>query len=46
MYCPIDQKKIQNKNIQIGSSTISASTNIRNLGIYLDSTLSMENYIK
>ena len=41
------QNKIQNnKNIQIGSSTISASTNVRNLGIYLDSTLSVENHIK
>ena len=40
------QSKIQNKDIQIGSSCISASTNVRNLGIYLDSTLSMENHIK
>ena len=40
------QNKIQNKNIQIGSSTISAPTNVRNLGIHLDSTLSMENHIK
>ena len=40
------QNKIQNKTIQIGSSTISASTNVRNLGIYLDSNMSMENHIK
>ena len=30
------QNKIQNTHIQIGSSTISASNNVRNLGIYLD----------
>ena len=40
------QNKIQNKSIQIGSSTISASTNAWNLGSYLDSTLSMENHKK
>ena len=38
------QNKIQNKSIQIGSSTISASSNVRNLGIYLGSTLSMETH--
>ena len=37
------QNKIQNKNIQIGSLTISAYTNVKNLGIYLDSNMSMEN---
>ena len=40
------QNKIKNKSIQIGSSTISASSSVQNLGIYLDSTLSMENHIK
>ena len=40
------QNKIQNTHIQIGSSTISASNNVRNLGIYLDSNMSMENHIK
>ena len=39
------QNKIKNKSIQIGSSTISASSSVRNFGIYLDSTLSMENHI-
>ena len=39
------QNKTQ-KNIQIVSSTSSASTNVQNLGIHLDSTLSMENHIK
>ena len=34
-------------NIQIGSSTICcASSNVRNLGIYLDSSMSIENQIK
>ena len=30
------QNKMKNKSIRIGSSTISASSSVRNLGIYLD----------
>ena len=40
------QSKIQNKSVQIGSSIISASSNVRNLGIQFDSTMSMNNHIK
>ena len=40
------ENKIQNTHIQLGSSTISTSNNVRNLGIYLDSNMSMENHIK
>ena len=40
------QSKIQNKCVQIGSSIISASSNVRNLGIQFDSTMSMDNHIK
>lgn len=40
------QSKIQRNSIQIGSSTISSSTSVRNLGVCFDSTLSMDNHIK
>ncbi len=41
-----NQTKIQNNTIQIGSSTISSSTSVRNLGVFLDSSMSMETHVK
>ena len=40
------QSKIRNKSVQIGSSIVSASSNVRNLGIQFDSTMFMNNHIK
>ena len=40
------RNKIQHKFIQIGSSTISASTNVGNFGIYHDINMSVKNHIK
>ena len=40
------RNKIQNKIIQIGSSTISASTNVGNFRIYHDVNMSVKNHIK
>jgi hypothetical protein len=41
-----NQNKIHDDSIQIGSSTITASTSIRNLGAHFDPTMSMESHVK
>ena len=40
------QTKIQNRNIQIGSAVINALSHVRNLGVFLDSTMSMDKHVK
>ena len=40
------QDKVKNDCIEIGSSTIHASTSVRNLGAYFDHTMSMEEHVK
>ena len=38
-------KTIDTKSVQLGNDTVPISTSVRNLGIYLDSTLSMDHQI-